>query len=77
MLVTKESSLHILPLKEQECEVQDFLGGPMVKNLPCNAGNMSLSPGQGTRTSHASGQLNSHATTEESTCHMEKFRMMQ
>lgn len=35
----------------------------MVKTLPCNAGNMSLTPGQGTRASHASGQLNSHATT--------------
>ena len=27
----------------------DFLGGPVVKNLPSNAEDMSLIPGQGTK----------------------------
>ena len=35
----------------------DFLRGPMVKNLPCNSGDVGSIPGQGTRPS---------ATTEES-----------
>ena len=29
----------------------------MVKNLPCNAGGVSLIPGRGTRIPHAMGQL--------------------
>ena len=28
----------------------DFAGGPVVKNLPCNAGDTGLIPGQGTNT---------------------------
>ena len=39
----------------------------MVKNLPCNAGNVDLIPGQETRIPHAAEQLNPHATTREST----------
>ena len=35
----------------------DFPGGPVVKNLPCNAGDLSLIPGRGTKTPHAAGQL--------------------
>ena len=38
----------------------DFPGSPVVKNLPCNAGDMGSSPGWGTGISHASEQL-SHA----------------
>ena len=32
-----------------KCIPGDFLGGPVVKNLPSNAEDMSLIPGQGTR----------------------------
>ena len=35
-------------------ELRDFPGGPVVKNLPSNAGDM----GWGTKIPHASGQLN-------------------
>ena len=35
----------------------DFPGGPMVKNLPCNAGNASSIPGRGTKISHVVKQL--------------------
>ena len=31
----------------------DFPGGPVVKNLPCNTGNMGSIPGQGTKIPHA------------------------
>ena len=31
----------------------DFLGGPMVKNLPCNAEDMGSIPGWGTKTPQA------------------------
>ena len=41
-LVTWHVALKDLPL-------WDFLGGPVVKNLPSNAEDMSLIPGQGTR----------------------------
>ena len=35
----------------------DIPGGPMVKNLPCNAGDMGLIPGQGTKIPLAMEQL--------------------
>ena len=34
-------------------DLWDFLGGLVVKNMPCNAGDMSSIPGQGTKISHA------------------------
>ena len=40
-------------------EIRDFPGGPMVKNLPSNAGDVGLIPGQGTKIPHATGQLSS------------------
>ena len=33
--------------------IGDLLGGPVVKNSPCNAGDMNSIPGQGTKVSHA------------------------
>ena len=47
-------------------KTEDFSGGPMVKNLPSNAGDMSLIPSQETETLCAGGQLRPHATTRES-----------
>ena len=35
----------------------DFPGGPVVKNLPSNAGNMGSILGRGTKIPHAVGQL--------------------
>ena len=37
----------------------------MVKNPPCNAGDMGSIPGQGTKIPRAVGQLSPHATTTE------------
>ena len=31
----------------------DFLGGPVVKNLPCNEGDLCLIPAQGIKIPHA------------------------
>ena len=44
----------------------DFPGGPVVENLPCNAGDVGSIPGQGTKISHAKEQLSLHASTRES-----------
>ena len=44
---------------------RDFPGGPVVKSPPCNAGDASLIPGQGTKIRHATGQLSVCATTTE------------
>ena len=35
----------------------DFPGSPVVMNLPCNAGDLNLIPGQRTKIPHASEQL--------------------
>ena len=43
----------------------DFPGGPVVGSSPSNAGDAGLTPGQGTRISHAAGQLGLRATTTE------------
>ena len=37
----------------------------MLKNLPCNAGDLGLIPGRGTRIPHAVEQLSPSATTTE------------
>ena len=48
----------------------DFPGGPIVKNLPCNAGDVGSVPGQGTKIPLAPGQLSPQATTrEKAMCH--------
>ena len=49
LILTKESM--------QNCMKGNFPGGPVVKNPPCNAGNASLIPGQGTNIPQTSGQL--------------------
>ena len=35
----------------------DCAGGPVVKNQPCNARDVGLIPGRGTKITHTSGQL--------------------
>ena len=48
--------------------MEDFLGGPEVKNLPCNAGDMCLIPSQETKIPPAVEQLSPCALTLESPC---------
>ena len=44
---------------------RDFPGGPVLKNSPCNAGELGLVPGWGTKISHAVEQPSPcDATTE-------------
>ena len=47
---------------------RDFPGGPVVKNPPCNAGDVGSIPGRRTKIPHAAGQLSLRATTTEPTC---------
>ena len=45
--------------------LEDFPSGPVIENLPPNAGYAGLIPGRGTKIPHAMGQLSlSTATTE-------------
>ena len=55
-----------LPQEHQEfMRPWDFPGGPVVKNLPCNAGDAGSIPGWGTKIPHTAEQLSlSTATTE-------------
>ena len=43
--------------------LKDFPGGPVVKHLPCNEGDMGLNPDQGTKIPHVLEQLSPQATT--------------
>ena len=47
-------------------EWRGFPGGPLVRNLPANAGDTGLVPGQGTEIAHVMGQLSPCITTHES-----------
>ena len=71
----------ILQQKSHVAEVRrvlgDFPGGPVVKNLPCNAGNTNSIPGQGTKISHPGEQLSPRITTKESDRCNERSRMTQ
>ena len=51
----------------QKCPFRDFPGGPVVKNLPSNAGDAGLIPRWGTKTPHATGQLSPRTATTEPT----------
>ena len=44
----------------------DFPGGPVVKNLPCKAGDTGSIPGWGSKIPHAEEQLSPCATNRES-----------
>ena len=44
-------------------KIRDSTGGPVVKNLPSNAGDVGSIPGQGIKTPHGKGQLGPQATT--------------
>ena len=46
-------------------KIWDFPGGSVVKNLPSNAGDAGLIPGQGTKIPHATRQLRPRAVTTE------------
>ena len=41
----------------------NFPGGPVVRNLPCNAGDIGSIPGQETKIPHAVDQLRPHNAT--------------
>ena len=47
----------------QDRPLRDFSVGPLVKNLLCKAGDVSLIPVQGTKIPHAEEQLDPQATT--------------
>ena len=47
----------------------DFPGGPVIKNLPSNAGDAGSIPGRGTKIPHAVGQLSPHAATTKHASH--------
>ena len=58
----------MLPLRRNKLFKTIGLGlpsGPVVKNLPSNAGDEGSIPGRGSKTPHATGQLSPHATTTE------------
>ena len=46
----------------------DFPGGPVVKNLPSNAGDTGLILGRGTKIPHATGQLSPCTAMKDPAC---------
>ena len=60
-----------------KCITRDFPDGPVVKNLPPNAGSAGLIPGQRTKIPHALGQLSPFATTKDPMCTATKTQCSQ
>ena len=54
---------------EENASFRDFPRGPVVKNLPYNAGDAGSIPGRGTKIPHATGQLSPRTTTTEPARH--------
>ena len=57
--------------KTQKQQTWGFPGGPGVKNLPWNAGDLGSIPGWGTRIPHAEEHLSLRAATAEPAHHDE------
>ena len=55
----------------------DFPGGLVVKNLPCNTGDMGLMPGQGTKIPYAVELLSLSAAITEPMCHNCRAHVLQ
>ena len=53
----------------EELDSRDFPCGPLVKNLPFNAGDVGSIPSQGTKISHTAEQCLSNSYTLEPVCH--------
>ena len=53
-------------------KTSDFPGGPVIKNLPSNAGDVGLIPGFGTKIPHAAKQLSPGTATTEPKHHNER-----
>ena len=53
----KEKSTNNFMQQKNIVRLLDFPGGPVVKNLACNAGDRGSIPGQGTKIPHAAEQL--------------------
>ena len=56
---------------------REFPGSPVVKNLPSNAGDVGLIPGEGTKVPHAMGQLSPCTTPTELVCPSERAHVPQ
>ena len=59
------SQVYALDVISKKPLPRDFLGGPVVKNLPLNTGDASWIPGQGTKIPYAVGLLSIHAAITE------------
>ena len=47
---------------------RNFPGGPVVKKAACNAGDVGSVLGQGTKITHAAGQISPHTVITEPVC---------
>ena len=56
-------------MEENKIKEEDFSSGPAVMNLPSNAGDVRLIPGQGTKIPYCNGQPNLSAPTTEPASH--------
>ena len=54
----------------------DFPGGPVVKNLPSNAGDVGSIPVRGNKITNAVGQLSLHAANTEPTRHNHRAHVL-
>ena len=56
-------------VKTKKKKPGNISGGPVVKNPPCNAGDVGSIPGQGTKIPNAMKEPSPQAATTEPACH--------
>ena len=64
--------LKAVPARAQKGKRRDFASGPVVKNLPSNAGDVGSIPGLGTKIPHAVGQLSPSTQMKMECSHRKK-----
>ena len=58
----------IYQVSHSEVSLGDYTGGPVLKNPPCNAGDLGSIPGKGTKIPHATEQLSPGTATTKAEC---------
>ena len=64
--------LKAVPARDQKGKRRNFASGPVVKNLPSNAGDVGSIPGLGTKIPHAVGQLSPSTQMKMECSHRKK-----
>ena len=73
----KWAYINLKAFVHEKTQQKHISAGPVVKKMPCNAWDVGLIPGWGTKIPHATEQLSPYATAREAVQCNEKAHMIQ